>query len=310
LGSEMLLETGTTTVLDIESFPHLLTKTWPSTPLRMVSFLEMIHIRSDIPADETISKTIAYFSNSNDNLKSTALSPHAPYTTTPALLKKTATYCRNHGIRLAIHVSESEEEFNMFNNRKGPMFDWLAPQRNMDDCVGVTPIEHLERCGILSDNCMAVHVNSASKSDMVKLAEHKVTITHCPGSHVYFNHPPFPYFELKNRNINVCLGTDSLASMQCNGKSLPRLSMFDEMSRFSNLHPNEKPMEIIAMCTLHPALFLQNDFKLGTLEPGACADLIAVPFDGKSRDSAEAVVHHQGNVAFSMINGRTQLNNG
>jgi cytosine/adenosine deaminase-related metal-dependent hydrolase len=43
---------------------------------------------------------------------------------------------------------------------------------------------------------------------------------------------------------------------------------------------------------------------LGELSANAQADLIAIPFDGKLRDAFEAVVHHAGDVALSMIGGR------
>src|SRR2546421_4891350 len=43
-GAHMLLRTGTTTVADIEAVPELLPKAWESTPLRVLSFLEMIGI--------------------------------------------------------------------------------------------------------------------------------------------------------------------------------------------------------------------------------------------------------------------------
>ena len=40
----MSVRSGTTTVADIEAVPELLPATWASTPLRVVSLLEMIGI--------------------------------------------------------------------------------------------------------------------------------------------------------------------------------------------------------------------------------------------------------------------------
>ena len=42
---------------------------------------------------------------------------------------------------------------------------------------------------------------------------------------------------------------------------------------------------------------------LGELSPGAKADLIAIPYPGGPEGVAEAVLHHQGPVAASMIDG-------
>src|SRR5581483_11209002 len=45
-GAKMLLQTGTTTVADIEAVPELLPEMWNATPLRVFSFLEMTGVRS------------------------------------------------------------------------------------------------------------------------------------------------------------------------------------------------------------------------------------------------------------------------
>src|SRR5437870_5609776 len=44
-GSEMLLRTGTTTVADIESVPTLIPAAWEKSPLRVISFRELIALR-------------------------------------------------------------------------------------------------------------------------------------------------------------------------------------------------------------------------------------------------------------------------
>ncbi|HXB60217.1 MAG TPA: hypothetical protein VNU95_11655, partial [Candidatus Acidoferrales bacterium] len=46
LGAKMLLHSGTTTVADIEAAPELLPDVWDSTPLRVISFLELTGVRS------------------------------------------------------------------------------------------------------------------------------------------------------------------------------------------------------------------------------------------------------------------------
>ena len=53
--------------------------------------------------------------------------------------------------------------------------------------------------------------------------------------------------------------------------------------------------------TLTPAF---NSLRIGELREGAYADLIAIPFQGKIIESHEAVLHHEGDVAASMIDGR------
>src|SRR6185295_5920828 len=45
-GARQLLETGTTTVADIEAVPELLPEVWSASPLRVFSFLEMTGVKS------------------------------------------------------------------------------------------------------------------------------------------------------------------------------------------------------------------------------------------------------------------------
>src|SRR5882672_4391637 len=49
-GAEMLLRTGTTTVADIEAVPELIPQVWEATPLRVISFRELINVKSRQPA--------------------------------------------------------------------------------------------------------------------------------------------------------------------------------------------------------------------------------------------------------------------
>src|SRR5436190_17640260 len=44
-GARMLLRTGTTTVLDVEAVPELLPDLWHATPLRVISFRELINLK-------------------------------------------------------------------------------------------------------------------------------------------------------------------------------------------------------------------------------------------------------------------------
>jgi cytosine/adenosine deaminase-related metal-dependent hydrolase len=57
-GARMLLESGVTTVADIESVPELLKEVWSSTPLRLISFLEMTGVKSQRPTQEILDETI------------------------------------------------------------------------------------------------------------------------------------------------------------------------------------------------------------------------------------------------------------
>src|SRR5689334_2074020 len=57
-GARMLLDTGTTTVGDIEAVPQLLPDVWDFTSLRVISFLEMIGITARRPPEQVLQEAL------------------------------------------------------------------------------------------------------------------------------------------------------------------------------------------------------------------------------------------------------------
>ena len=192
----------------------------------------------------------------------------------------------------------------MYFNRSGPLFDWLKNQRDMSDCAGITPVEQVRRCGLLGENFIAVHANYLEPGDIAALAETRSHVAHCPQSHAYFQHVRFPFKELDAAGVNVCLGTDSLASMLKPRRGKPELNMFAEMRQFAGANPDVAPEKIVRMATHSGARALGLQDRISGIFPGATADLTAIPFKGEIADAAAATVNFIGNVAATMIGGR------
>jgi cytosine/adenosine deaminase-related metal-dependent hydrolase len=308
-GARMLLRTGTTTVGDIEAIPELPGDVWPCTPLRVHSYFEMTGVRSrkkpELILRETLEATRTLPLSGRHGV---GLSPHALYSTPPQLLPLALQHARSTRTRVAIHLAESVEEYQMFTESGGAMFDWLRRNgRDMGDCGGRSPVQRLAELGVLGPELVAVHVNYLRNSDARRLSEARVNVVHCPRSHAFFEHLPFPYEELTSAGVNVSLGTDSLATTRRSGREPLQLDMFAEMRLFASRHPGVAAEKIVAMATAHGAWALGLGATLGTLQPGLAADLIAVPFRGIPLGAAEAVVHHSGALRASMIAGQWAL---
>ncbi len=304
-GADMLLRSGTTTVGDIEMVPELLPEIWTATPLRVLSFLEMTGVKSRRPAPEILREALEKIASLPSGRSHAGLSPHAPYSTTPELLRLAADAARKQNLRVATHVAESDQEFEMFAHGKGAMFEWIARNdRDMSDCGLGSPVQHLERQGALHENLLAIHVNYLAPGDAQLLARHKVNIVHCPRSHHYFRHRAFPLAKLAGAGINICLGTDSLVSVYKTRKETVALDMFEEMRELATAHPALSPATILEMATINGARALGMAGQIGELSPGAFADMIAIPFAGKVADAHAAALHHTGNVSATMIGGQ------
>ncbi|MCU0787994.1 MAG: amidohydrolase family protein [Verrucomicrobia bacterium] len=304
-GARMLLRTGTTTVGDIEAVPALLPDVWRATPLRVFSFLEMTGIRSRRNPQSILQEALGRIRTLPEGRCRAWLSPHSPYATKPELLRQSAEASRQRGWAMATHVGESAAEHQMFTRRRGEMFEWLKRnERDMSDCGNVSAVQHLNRQNALGPHLLAVHVNYLARGDCALLAGTGTHVVHCPHSHSYFRHRAFPYRTLSRSGVNVCLGTDSLASTFQPRDQPATLSLFSEMREFAARHPKVGPANILRLATVNGARALGRAGKLGELAAGAEADLIAIPFTGGSRAAARAAVTFDGPVLASMIGGR------
>jgi cytosine/adenosine deaminase-related metal-dependent hydrolase len=173
----------------------------------------------------------------------------------------------------------------------------------MSDCGLGSPVRHLARNKMLGENLLAVHVNALARGDATLLGKHRVNVVHCPRSHYYFCHPPFLRQRLARAGVNICIGTDSLATVRKTRKENPELSMFEEMRELAANDPKLPPAEILRMATVNGARALGRVGQIGELSKNALADLIAIPARAKINDACEAVLGHVGDVSASMIDG-------
>jgi cytosine/adenosine deaminase-related metal-dependent hydrolase len=304
-GAHQLLKTGTTTVADIEAMPDLLPEVWDATPLRVFSFLEMTGIHARRNPREILHEAVKKIGSLAHARNRLSLSPHAPYSTLPELLRLTAKIARKRKWRITTHVAESDQEFEMFMHASGKMHDWLRRnERDNSDCGHGSPIAHLARQRLLGENVLAVHVNCLARGDATLLAKNKTHVVHCPRSHDYFRHPPFLRERLVNAGVNLCLGTDSLATTRKTGKQKPELNLFEEMRSLAAADKTISSAEILRMATVNGARALGLAGEAGEISKNTSADLIAVPSGKKTDDPYETILAHTGNVSASMIEGR------
>ena len=303
-GARMLERTGTTTVGDIEALPKLLPEVWDATRLRVFSFLEMTGIRSRRQPRAVLDEALELIAKLKHARCKAWLSPHAPYSTLPELLKLAARTTRRRRWRMTTHVAESDQEFEMFMHGEGHMHDWLKRNdRNNSDCGLGSPVQHMERNGALNSSLLAIHANYLAPGDADLLGKHGTHVIHCPRSHAFFRHQAFPFEALTSAGVNISLATDSLASVVQPRRHKVELNLFEEMRAFARQFSSVSPETILQMVTLNPARALGCAGKLGELRPGAFADLIALPVARRSENVLESILHHDGHVAASMING-------
>lgn len=203
---------------------------------------------------------------------SVGLSPHAPYTVRPDLVRHAATLSRSHRIPLAMHLAESPDEIELLQSGRGPLYKLLSDFGAWDPAAiprGIRPMDYL-RLLSEADRALVIHGNYLNREEIAFLAAHadRMTVVYCPRTHAYFAHPPYPLAALLAAGVSVALGTDSRASN-------PDLNLLEEL-RFAAAHNPIAPAELLKLATLGGAKALGREHDLGAIAPGKSADLTIV----------------------------------
>ena len=170
----------------------------------------------------------------------------------------------------------------------------------MTDCGSTSPLRHLIENGLIRQDCIVAHLNELDDRDLELLGGtewRNLQIVHCPKSHRFLHHKRFPLEKLMERGLNICLGTDSLASNDS-------LDLFAEMRVANENFPTLTTRDLLEMVTTRPARALKLERSLGKIAPGYLADAIAIPFKGRAEEVCEAIIQTRGPIKWMMINGK------
>jgi cytosine/adenosine deaminase-related metal-dependent hydrolase len=97
--------------------------------------------------------------------------------------------------------------------------------------------------------------------------------------------------------LNVCIGTDSLASNDS-------LNLFSEMRTAHRTHPSLTSFDLVKMVTVNPAKALQQDHRLGRIAPGYLADAIAIPYSGDVGTAYDAIMENRSSIEWMIVDGK------
>lgn len=291
-GMKELHQWGCVAAANIVSFPALIEKS-PSLPLHLWNFIEMMDIRGPQQGEEGLQIAENFLKQHQqyhaDKKIKFGISPHAPQTTSQSLYQASVQLIKKYQAPFCTHLAESEEEFEMFTEGSGMLFDFLKSLgRDMSDTSFQTPVQALLKNDLLPQGALLVHMNCLNNKDRELLTERgkDFFIVHCPKTHRFFDRAPFDWRFFYDHGYRLSVGTDSLASND-------ELNLFSEMQLFAKTAPDLALEEILKMVTLNPAEALGMKRRLGELCPGAFAEMITIPFGGKKEGVTEAVIQNK-----------------
>jgi 5-methylthioadenosine/S-adenosylhomocysteine deaminase len=223
-------------------------------------------------------KFLALRSDEN-GLVEAGISPHAPYTVSQKLFETISDYALAENVKISIHAAEShiEEELMLLNS--GAMADFYRERGINWTPPKLSSIEYLLKIGVLEAKPLLAHCIRTSEKDWNFIKESGSSIAHCPKSNAKFGHRSAPFERFLDNNLRVGLGSDSVASNNtCDILEEGRFATLIARSR-EDKNRLIKPKEIIETMTLGGAKALHLENKIGALERGKQADLVALSLE-------------------------------
>ena len=189
---------------------------------------------------------------------------HAPHSVSPELFRAIA----GRGGPAALHLAESADEALFLRSGDGSWREFLE-RRGLGRVAfappGTSPVRYADSLQALHPRLVAAHCVQVDPDDVALLARRGVHVALCPRSNrnLGVGHAPVP--DLVAAGVALCLGTDSLASVDS-------LDLASDMAALHREHPSLEAGRIVEMATRGGARAL-GYADLGELGPGFRARL-------------------------------------
>lgn len=319
LGGLEALSSGITCVADITMTGAACTAT-QKLGMRSVIYREvgaMDKRRVDY-AMRVAQNDIAHWREEVDSARVTiGIAPAAIYTCHPSVFGKVADFARREKVPMAMHLAGSREEYNFIkygsstfsvhgmDQRRGfvEIPPWLP--------TGTTPVRYALNWGAFeSDNMLAIHCVHVDDEDVKKLREYDVSVAVCPRCNAQLGMGVAPVDEFLRAGLRTGLGTDSSAATDSTDM-LTEMRVGMLVQRAVNVGHFLDSATMLEMATIGGARALKMDDKIGSLEVGKCADIVAIDLSGSHQtpttDPVSAVVNtcSDSDVLMTMVDGVT-----
>lgn len=234
-----------------------------------------------------------------DGRITTSIAPHAPYTCTDADLARAADAARELGVRVHIHAAEDMHQTDVSLRDRG-----------------ITPIQVLERTGVLDAGAIIAHGNGIVPIDLPALARYadRVGVTHGPKGYLRFALGPLtPIRGLLAAGVPVGYCTDGAAS-----NSTLDIAENMRVAAMSQKQAEGDSTWFTSSLALHlagpgSAATIGRSADLGAIRVGASADLVLIDVSGihcqPLHDLAAALVYciQPGDIRTTIVAGRVLM---
>lgn len=220
-------------------------------------------------ADRAFEMACAIQNEFQQNGLSASVVPHSAYSVSQSLFEKIGEKVLKDQSIVSIHNQESKREKQFFYDGTGPIAHHFTQNLGIDishwkptgksSLISVLPFLPKE------NQLLLIHNTFTEKTDIEFLKTQRSSENTfwvlCPNSNLYIENQLPSVSLFQKEKLNICLGTDSLASNH-------QLSVLAEMISLQQHFPELALEELVLWATLNGARALKIENKFGSLEPG------------------------------------------
>src|ERR1700694_4411190 len=198
-----------------------------------------------------------------DPLIHAAAAPHSIYTCSQRTLQDSAALARKYHAPILIHVGETKKELNDSREKNG-----------------TTPVQYLDKLGILGPDLGACHCIFVDEADRKILAQRQAGCVHNPSSNMMLASGVSPVPELRAAGVAVGLGTDGPAGSNNDLDLMEEMDLAAKLQKITRMDPRALGAKaVVEMATIEGAKALHMEKEIGSLEIGKKADVIVIELD-------------------------------
>jgi cytosine/adenosine deaminase-related metal-dependent hydrolase len=240
-------------------------------------------------AFETAHKTFLQFATAYGMpIESNSIVPHAPYSVSPGLFSRIATFPGNH--LLTIHNQESREENEFFMSASGAflrLYKSLGIDISHHKAYNKTGVHTWLHHFFKNQALILVHNVHTSEDDLAYIREYypspsDIHYCLCPNANLYIT-GMLPDIDMLVKNeVNIVVGTDSLASNQ-------RLDILAELKTLQRASKSTGLSTLLQWATINGARALQMEAGLGSFDAGKQPGVVLISNIGENDDLSDSV---------------------
>ncbi len=194
-----------------------------------------------------------------------AFTPRFALSCSAEMLRGSAALARRHDAYWQTHVSEDIGEMDEVRRLFPAARDYL---------------DVYDQAGALGDRAILAHAIHLSDAEVGRLVESGSRVAHCPASNLFLSSGMMPLGSYRAAGMTVALGSDVAAGPEVSIFSVMRAGAVTqralELSGRAHRAGALRGLDWIRMGTLEGARALGLEDRIGSLEPGKDADLVAV----------------------------------